>query len=177
MTQRAPIRRISAKRLAELGGKMPFSTIRLRSNKFAHKAKPRKRGISQERKAGFQPRIARRNTAKHSAGGAQPAPIRRFNRIARHVRVKPMSDKQRKILRRLAAIRRRWWRESELSGVPLMCGICHFAIREFCDLNSDHVIPGQLGGGKGNSESNLQEAHWWCNMEKGSKRNFRKEAA
>lgn len=79
MIQRTQIRRISAKRLAGLGGKMPFSTIRPRL-KFPHKGKPRStRGNSIRKEKLFcLPRNTRRQVK--AAAGLQRS-SRRVNRL------------------------------------------------------------------------------------------------
>src|SRR5689334_18411808 len=105
MIQRSLIRKISAKRLRQLGGRVPLSSIR--------------RGPSKRQKA----------------------------RLAE-----------------LAEIRERWWREHRR-----MCGICHKEIFTRQAYTLDHIEPGSA---KSDAESNLQPAHWICNLIKGSKRNF-----
>jgi hypothetical protein len=84
--------------------------------------------------------------------------------------VKKQSGKQKDRLRRLAAIRLRWWKDSKASGQPLICGICYEEILHFEDLASDHIEPGSA---KSDHESNLQPANKLCNFLKGSKRNFK----
>lgn len=64
-------------------------------------------------------------------------------------------------------MRLKWWNSGRHE-----CGICHNTIFYFRDMVPDHIIPGKMGGCKDHSESNLQPAHSWCNLEKGSKRNF-----
>lgn len=67
-------------------------------------------------------------------------------------------------------VRTKWWNEQY---GQLRCGICGGKIYLWDDLVPDHIEPGKMGGCKDHSESNLQPAHSWCNLEKGSKRNFR----
>lgn len=64
-------------------------------------------------------------------------------------------------------VRQMWWR---LHGTLLRCGICKKRIWNFEDMVPDHIIPGKMGGCKDNSLTNLQPAHWWCNLAKGSRR-------
>lgn len=90
--------------------------------------------------------------------------------MRRYTPVRKISSTQRKRLKRLAEIRKRWWTEKERDGVDLICGICHTAIHYFEDLDSDHIEPGH---GKSDNESNLQPAHKRCNILKGSRRNFK----
>jgi len=115
MKQRTPIRRISAKRLAQLG-KMPFSTI----------------------------------TAKRK-------PVRK------------VSAKQREINAMLREKRIKRWNEG-----PRLCTLTDppHRVLHFDDFVLDHKEPGQMGGGKDNSDSNLQDACWWHNMLKGSRRDW-----
>jgi len=68
-------------------------------------------------------------------------------------------------------VRRKWWFEAEAKNTRPRCGICRLLIVGWGDMVPDHIKPGKMGGCKDNSESNLQPAHWWCNNEKGSKRN------
>lgn len=58
----------------------------------------------------------------------------------------------------------------------MYCGICGLVIRAFDDLVPDHIEPGKIGGCKDNSDKNLQPAHAKCNLLKGSKRNYSREA-
>ena len=64
-------------------------------------------------------------------------------------------------------VRTKWW--GERYG-QLKCGICGRPIYTWDDLVPDHIEPGKMGGCKDHSEENLQPAHSWCNLEKGSKR-------
>lgn len=88
------------------------------------------------------------------------------------IRRKPrvISLRQKGRLARLAVIRRCWWDNAELSGKPLICGICGKPIRNFWELDSDHIQPGKMGGCRNDAEENLQPAHKKCNIEKGSQR-------
>lgn len=67
-----------------------------------------------------------------------------------------------------AGVRKKWWEAGQV-----VCGICELPVLRFEDLVPDHVEPGKMGGCKNHDESNLQPAHWWCNLEKGSKRDFK----
>lgn len=56
------------------------------------------------------------------------------------------------------------------------CGICTHPITDYRDVVPDHIEPKGMGGARaddGENGSNLQPAHSACNMEKGSKRNYR----
>ena len=85
-------------------------------------------------------------------------------------RVRKITAKQRLRLAALSDIRDTWWRESEESGEPLICGICDEPITRPTDLDSDHIQPGKLGGCRDDSPANLQPAHRLCNSDKGSTR-------
>lgn len=178
MIQRTKIRRISAKRLAELGGKMPFSTIRPRT-KFPQKGKKRiKHAYLKERTGASYYRktvVTRRNLAKHSAAGLQPKSSRRVNQRRERPELFFQREKQETWPEISLRMRLKWWDEAD--SEPLLCGICGEEIFHFHDLVPDHIVPGKMGGCKDHSESNLQPAHSLCNLEKGSKRNFRKNAA
>lgn len=67
-----------------------------------------------------------------------------------------------------AMVRKKWWEAGEV-----ICAICDKPVVRFEDLVPDHIEPGRMGGGKNHDESNLQPAHWWCNLLKGSKRDFK----
>lgn len=88
----------------------------------------------------------------------------------KHKPVNRQSAKQKARLQELVKIRARWWKESQASGKPLICGICDEEIRTREELASDHVIPGTY---RDDSEENLQPAHGICNEIKGSRRNFK----
>jgi 5-methylcytosine-specific restriction endonuclease McrA len=84
--------------------------------------------------------------------------------------VKKQGERQKLRLRKLEQVRKGWWKESESSGKPLICGICDEQIWHFEDLASDHIEPGSA---KSDSETNLQPSHRRCNICKGSIRNFK----
>lgn len=73
-------------------------------------------------------------------------------------------------------LRLKWWGE-QTANEPLLCALCGKPIRSYSELVPDHIIPGKMGGCKDNSDSNLQPAHWICNAEKGSQRDFKKVSA
>jgi len=79
-----------------------------------------------------------------------------------------VSPKQRKRLSKLAAIRNVWWKDSQASGKPLICGICDEEIRTREELVSDHERPGTF-----RDDRYIQPAHGVCNQIKGSRRNFK----
>lgn len=82
-----------------------------------------------------------------------------------------ISAKQRARLADLAKVRKGWWDEARAQGSYPICGICGEPIEDFKNLDSDHRIPGKMGGCKDNSPGNLQPAHRYpCNTEKGSQR-------
>lgn len=66
-------------------------------------------------------------------------------------------------------MRTKWWNEK---FGQLKCGVCKRSIYTWDDLVADHIIPGKMGGCKDHSESNLQPAHSYCNLLKGSRRNL-----
>lgn len=52
------------------------------------------------------------------------------------------------------------------------CSLCGVTIERFSDFTLDHEKPRGMGGGSRNdAASNLNPAHFWCNRDKGSKRN------
>jgi len=54
------------------------------------------------------------------------------------------------------------------------CPICNIDVHE-SEMVLDHIEPVGMGGSpsKKNNLKNLQPAHWGCNSEKGSKRNYK----
>jgi hypothetical protein len=84
--------------------------------------------------------------------------------------VKKQSERQNLRLQKLAAIRMKWWTQSEATGEKLVCQICDEPIQNFTDLASDHIQPGSA---KSDCETNLQPSHRQCNICKGSIRNFK----
>lgn len=70
-------------------------------------------------------------------------------------------------------VRKQWW--ADKFG-QLKCGICGKPIYTWDDLVPDHIAPGKMGGCKDNSVDNLQPAHVFCNLEKGSQRNYTRPA-
>lgn len=95
-------------------------------------------------------------------------PLRRTPLRRTQKPIKKVTAKRAKDLRRLARIRDEWWADGNN-----ICGICGLAILNREDLDSDHIKPGMMGGGKDHSRENLQPAHSWCNLEKGSIRNYK----
>lgn len=79
---------------------------------------------------------------------------------------KSQADRRKDRLGRLDEIRNRWWKEGRRT-----CGICRKQISARANYTLDHISPGTA---KSDAESNLQPAHYDCNIEKGSRRNFTK---
>jgi len=82
--------------------------------------------------------------------------------------ISKQSRKQKARLQKLAAVRAKWWQESQASGKPLNCGICDEEIRTREELVSDHERPGTF-----RDDRYIQPAHSLCNQIKGSRRNFK----
>lgn len=100
------------------------------------------------------------------------APIRKPRR-RKNLFPDMLSQKDRRELKlsNLAAIRDRRWKEGKR-----ICGICGQPIKLRRNFTVDHIEPGKFGGCRNDDESNLQDAHVDCNLEKGSRRNFSKVA-
>lgn len=160
-----PIKRISEKRLAKLIGSGSFqfnSTLRRTScnaitagRKFRTQEEPR---TSLETLCSAEDLPTHASSRSFQKCGTERKPI------------KKQSERQKLRLRKLEQVRKGWWKESESSGKPLICGICDEQIWHFEDLASDHIEPGSA---KSDCETNLQPSHRRCNICKGSIRNFK----
>jgi hypothetical protein len=157
MKPRKPIRKISLKRLKELSGKgfslNHNSTIRrkLCNAITAGKKYLESRSIQTHTDLDSVPLSMYPQTKN---------PVKIYSSASYGKQRNPVnkqSTKQKARLHKLAAIRARWWKESQASGKPLICGICDEEILYFEDLASDHIEPGH---GKSDSETNLQPAHF-----------------
>lgn len=78
---------------------------------------------------------------------------------------KSQTERREERLDKLDEIRDRRWKTGKR-----ICGICRKPITDRANFTLDHIEPGKMGGCKNDDESNLQDAHYDCNMEKGSKR-------
>jgi len=49
------------------------------------------------------------------------------------------------------------------------CGICHIEFTDYYDVVPDHIDSKGMGGAwRDDHPDNIQAAHWWCNLERGS---------
>lgn len=83
---------------------------------------------------------------------------------------KSQTDRREEKLANLDEIRERRWKTGKR-----ICRICGKPITQRANFTLDHIEPGKMGGCKVDDESNLQDAHYDCNLEKGSRRNFTKQ--
>ncbi len=162
MKPRKPLRKISLKRekmLKELNGKhfLGFNSTIARKPCNAITAEIKSKEMI----------FPNSNTKGRTSA---PRHVRKISFLRNHGPINKQSTKQKARLRKLAAIRMKWWKQSEATGEELICQICGEPIRTFEDLASDHIIPGNP---RDDSESNLQPANQFCNLLKGSRRNFK----
>jgi hypothetical protein len=53
------------------------------------------------------------------------------------------------------------------------CAICQVAFTNYSDIVPDHIEPRGMGGSRRDDHpENIQAAHFWCNGEKGSTREY-----
>jgi hypothetical protein len=53
------------------------------------------------------------------------------------------------------------------------CAICQVAFTNYSDIVPDHIDPRGMGGSRRDDHpENIQAAHFWCNGEKGSTREY-----